>query len=46
MTSWIFQYNPTAYDLDTGLRRAITDWWAMNQNYRDAKIGDPVYFLR
>lgn len=46
MNSWIFQYNPTAYDLDSGLRRGLRDWWAMNQNYRDALIGDTVYFLR
>jgi HNH endonuclease/EVE domain len=44
--NWIFQYKPTDYDLDSGLRRGLTDWWAMNQNYRLAQVGDTVFFLR
>jgi hypothetical protein len=45
MTAWIFQTNPTRYDL---LERATTstseETWAMNQHRKVVAIGDSIYF--
>jgi hypothetical protein len=45
MTTWMFQNNPTRYDLLARARDGFSDQWSMNQHRDKVAVGDRVYFF-
>lgn len=42
--AWVFQANPTRFDLLQALRDGATETWAVNQHRQDIQPGDRVWF--
>ena len=42
VATWIFQANPSRYDIHTSLRREAEELWNCNQHFRRIKSGDRV----
>lgn len=40
--TWIFQANPTMYDIHTSLAVEAEEYWNCNQHYAKIKVGDRV----
>jgi hypothetical protein len=40
--TWIFQANPTIYDIHTSLRVEAEEYWNCNQHYKKIRAGDRV----
>lgn len=42
--AWVFQANPTRFDLQKAMRESATEIWAANQHRQDIQPGDRVWF--
>lgn len=42
MRHWIFQANPSIYDIHKSLLQESEEWWNLNQHYKEVHLGDAV----
>jgi hypothetical protein len=43
---WMFQYNPTNYNLESSIERSLTEDWIAPKHKMKFRVGQRIYFMR